>query len=104
MSCGWRRCCSVGKLGEKSPQRPRGGDVPAPAGTKTAPRQGPQTAASGGGELFGREGLIGEITPVLQAAGRSQGGAVVLRGPAGIGKSSLLAVARRAATAAGMQV
>jgi DNA-binding CsgD family transcriptional regulator/tetratricopeptide (TPR) repeat protein len=75
--------------------------VPAPAGTKTQ-RQGPQTAPSWGGELFGREGLIGEITPVLQAARRSQGGAVVLRGPAGIGKSSLLTVARSAGTAAGM--
>jgi DNA-binding CsgD family transcriptional regulator len=78
--------------------------VPAPAGTETAQRQGPLTAPSSGGELVGREGLIGELTGVLQAARRSQGAAVVLRGPAGIGKSSLLAVARDAGTAAGMRV
>jgi replication-associated recombination protein RarA len=69
--------------------------MPAPIGTKTAQRQGPQTAPSRG-DLVGREGLIGELTAVLQAARESQGGAVVLRGSAGIGKSSLLRVARGA--------
>jgi DNA-binding CsgD family transcriptional regulator len=77
--------------------------VPAPAGTETAERQGP-VASPPSGELVGREGLIGKVTGVLQAARRSQGGAVVLRGPAGIGKSSLLAGARDAGTAAGMRV
>jgi DNA-binding CsgD family transcriptional regulator len=78
--------------------------VPAPAGTETAQFQGPPAAPSSGGELVGREGLVGEVTGVLEAARRAQGGAVVLRGPAGIGKSSLLAIARAAGTAAGMRV
>ena len=76
----------------------------ASAGTETAQRQEPPAAPSSGGELVGREGLIGEVTGLLQAARRSQGGAMVLRGPAGIGKSSLLAVARSAGAAAGMRV
>ena len=76
----------------------------ASAGTETAQRQEPRAAPSSGGELVGREGLIGEVTGLLQAACRSQGGAMVLRGPAGIGKSSLLAVARSAGAAAGMRV
>jgi hypothetical protein len=78
--------------------------VPAPAGTETAQFQGPPAAPSSGAELVGREALIGEVTGVLQAARRAQGGAAVLRGPAGIGKSSLLAIARDAGTAAGMRV
>ena len=76
----------------------------ASAGTETAQRQEPPAASPSGGELVGREGLIGEVTGLLQAARRSQGGAIVLRGPAGIGKSSLLAVARSAGAAAGMRV
>jgi DNA-binding CsgD family transcriptional regulator len=78
--------------------------VAAPCGTETAQRQEPPPAPSSGGELVGREGLLGEVTRVLEAARRSQGGAVVLRGPAGIGKSSLLALARSAGTGAGMRV
>ena len=78
--------------------------MPAPAGTETAQFQGPPAAPSSGAELVGREALIGEVTGVLQAARRAQGGAAVLRGPAGIGKSSLLAIARDAGTAAGMRV
>jgi len=78
--------------------------VDAPPGTDTAQRRKTPAAASSGGDLLGREGLIGEVTGVIQAARRSQGGAVVLRGPAGIGKSSLLAVARSAGTVAGMRV
>ena len=78
--------------------------MPPPAGTESAARQGPVTAPSSGGELVGRDGLIGELTGVLQAARRSQGGAVVLRGPAGIGKSSLLTAAGSAGRAAGMRV
>ena len=62
----------------------------APPGTESAQHQEPPAAATSGGDLVGREGLIGEVTGVIQAARRSQGGAVVLRGPAGIGKSSLL--------------
>jgi DNA-binding CsgD family transcriptional regulator len=76
----------------------------APPGTETAQQQGPPAEPASGGHLIGREGLIGEVTGVIQAARRSQGGAVVLRGPAGIGKSSLLAVARSAGTVAGMRV
>jgi predicted ATPase len=79
--------------------------VPAPAGTETAQRQRPGTAPPpAGGQLVGREGLIGQVTVVLQAVRRSQGGALVLRGPAGIGKSSLLAAAGSAGTDAGMRV
>lgn len=48
--------------------------------------------------------MIGELADVLTAAGRSEGGAVVLHGPAGIGKSSLLAVAESAGRARGMLV
>jgi len=77
--------------------------MPAPAGTETAEREGPLAAPSGV-ELVGREELIGELTGVLKAARRSQGGALVLRGPAGIGKSSLLAAAGSAGQAAGMRV
>ena len=76
----------------------------APPGTESAQHQEPPAAATSGGDLVGREGLIGEVTGVIQAARRSQGGAVVLRGPAGIGKSSLLAVVRSAGTVAGMRV
>jgi DNA-binding CsgD family transcriptional regulator/tetratricopeptide (TPR) repeat protein len=78
--------------------------VAASAGTETAQREEPSAAPSSGGELVGREGLIGELTGLLQTTRRSQGGAIVLRGPAGIGKSSLLAVARSAGAAAGMRV
>jgi DNA-binding CsgD family transcriptional regulator len=78
--------------------------VAAPPGTETAHRQGPPPAPSPDGDLIGREGLIGQVTGVIEAARRSQGGAVVLRGPAGIGKSSLLAIARSAGTVAGMRV
>jgi DNA-binding CsgD family transcriptional regulator len=78
--------------------------VAAPSGTETAQRQESPPAPSSGAELAGREELIGEVTRVLHAARRSQGGAAVLRGPAGIGKSSLLAVARSAGAGAGMRV
>jgi len=78
--------------------------VPAPAGTGTAHRQEPVAASASGAGLVGREGLIGDVAEVLRAARRSQGGALVLRGPAGIGKSSLLAAARGAGTADGMRV
>jgi DNA-binding CsgD family transcriptional regulator/tetratricopeptide (TPR) repeat protein len=78
--------------------------VAASAGTETAQRHEPPAAPSFDGELVGREGLIGEVIGGLQAACRSQGGAIVLRGPAGIGRSSLLAVARSAGAAAGMRV
>lgn len=74
------------------------------ATTETAQRQRPGTAPSSGGGLVGREALTDELTGVLQAACRSRGGAAVLRGPAGIGKSSLLTVAGSAGNAAGMLV
>src|SRR5271163_772304 len=72
--------------------------------TGTAQRRESPAAPSSGGELVGREGLMGELTGVLQAARRSQGGAAVLRGPAGIGKSSLLVAAGSVGLAAGMRV
>jgi predicted ATPase len=53
--------------------------------------------------LVEREAELGTVERLLAAAGAGSGGAVVFEGPAGIGKSSLLAAAR-AAAAAGVRI
>ena len=55
-------------------------------------------------ELLERELDLARINRVLARAGAGSGGAVLIWGPAGIGKSSLLAHARAMATAGGARV
>jgi DNA-binding CsgD family transcriptional regulator len=56
------------------------------------------------GELFEREAEVAGLSQALAAAREGAGGLVVVEGPAGIGKSRLLASARAEATALGMVV
>ncbi|WP_433201053.1 LuxR C-terminal-related transcriptional regulator [Dactylosporangium sp. CS-047395] len=55
-------------------------------------------------ELVGRQEPIGVLEALLNHAAGRQGGALVLRGEAGIGKTSLLEYGMRAATQRGMRV
>jgi DNA-binding CsgD family transcriptional regulator len=54
--------------------------------------------------LFGRETQVDAVTTLLDRAAAQLGGAVVVRGEAGIGKTALLAHASDLATARGMRV
>ncbi|MCW2945288.1 MAG: transcriptional regulator, LuxR family [Actinoallomurus sp.] len=56
------------------------------------------------GDLFEREAEIAGLSHALAAAREGAGGLVVVEGPAGIGKSRLLAAARAEANALGMVV
>lgn len=66
--------------------------------TTTAPR------AETGPSLLGRSAESARIEELLDAAAGGFGGALVLHGPAGIGKSALLAAARRRAERHGARV
>ena len=72
------------------PARRRGGDLP--AGEALADR------------LHGRDVELGLLTDLLDRLGQAAGGALVVRGGAGIGKSSLLAAVMGRATARGIGV
>ena len=54
--------------------------------------------------LFERAGELGRIDGLLDGARAGTGGVLVVTGPAGIGKSSLLSEARERAGPAGMRV
>jgi DNA-binding CsgD family transcriptional regulator/tetratricopeptide (TPR) repeat protein len=54
--------------------------------------------------LFEREGELGRIDALLALAQADSGGMLLITGPAGIGKSALLGVARERALLAGMRV
>jgi hypothetical protein len=97
----WRQEPPAEPADGHSPRQP-GDHVPVP--NSDDHRSGPDGGAGADGGLVGRQAMIGELADVLAAAGRSEGGAVVLHGPAGIGKSSLLAVAESAGRARGMLV
>ena len=56
------------------------------------------------GLLLERDGELERITECLQRAGQGPGGALVVEGPAGIGKTALLAVARERAAGEGFRV
>lgn len=56
------------------------------------------------GELLERERELDRIDRALQDAARGEGATVVVEGPAGIGKSRMLAEVRRRAAAAGVRV
>src|SRR5207247_7332213 len=56
------------------------------------------------GQLLERSEELARIESVLAAARSGQGTFVVVEGPAGIGKTALLAAARTAATEGGMHV
>ena len=69
----------------------------------------PQESAGGegndpGGGLYEREAELAALSQALAAARHGAGGLVLLEGPAGIGKSRLLAEARTMADALGMTV
>ena len=55
-------------------------------------------------ELVGRTEELARLAAALDAAREGAGGTVLVEGPAGIGKTSLLAAARRDGAAAGMRV
>ena len=55
-------------------------------------------------DLFEREAELGRIDALLAGARAGNGGVLVVTGPAGIGKSSLLGEARERARLAGMRV
>ncbi len=57
-----------------------------------------------GGGLYEREAELAALSQALAAARRGAGGLILLEGPAGIGKSRLLAAARTMADALGMTV
>ena len=57
-----------------------------------------------GGELLERSGEIAVLARAVRAAGDGVGGAVLIEGPAGIGKSSLLEESVREAERAGLRV
>src|SRR4051812_3706710 len=54
--------------------------------------------------LLERELELARIERALDRAGAGEGSLVVVEGPAGIGKSAVLAAARAAATASGIRV
>jgi len=54
--------------------------------------------------LFEREAELGRIDALLALAQADRGGTLLITGPAGIGKSVLLGVARERALLAGMRV
>jgi predicted ATPase len=56
------------------------------------------------GGLFEREGELGRIGALLAAARAGSGGVLVITGPAGIGKTSLVGAAGESARLAGMRV
>ncbi|MFI6084947.1 ATP-binding protein [Streptomyces sp. NPDC051217] len=56
-----------------------------------------RTSVHSPGHLYGRQEEIGRIDELTAAARAGRGGALVLRGEAGIGKSTLLDHARRTA-------
>ena len=58
----------------------------------------------GGWGLLERDDLLGAITGALAAVERGGGEVVLLAGPAGIGKTSLLTAGRHAARAAGFKI
>ncbi|MGH4011758.1 MAG: helix-turn-helix transcriptional regulator [Pseudonocardiaceae bacterium] len=60
--------------------------------------------AAEGGELLEREGELAGLDEVIRAGVAGEGGVVLVEGPAGIGKTSLLGQARRRAVRAGMGV
>src|SRR5919106_1050790 len=66
----------------------------------TIATQGIESAASA--LLLERELELAEISRCVAAAGAGEGGSLVLEGPAGIGKTALLTVARERARRAGM--
>src|SRR5262245_60623413 len=68
------------------------------AGGRGARREAPP------GALLEREGELARIGGSLARARQGRGGLVLVEGPAGMGKSALLADARALAEAAGMQV
>ena len=53
-------------------------------------------------DLLDRDAELATLDRLLSAAGRSDGAAALIEGPAGIGKSRLLAELRRAGAAADM--
>jgi predicted ATPase len=55
-------------------------------------------------ELVEREREVAALVALVEATPRGEGRAVLIEGPAGIGKSALLADARRPASAAGSLV
>ncbi|HYF25456.1 MAG TPA: AAA family ATPase, partial [Baekduia sp.] len=60
--------------------------------------------ATSGAPLLEREGELARLREVLDAAAHGHGGAAVVVGPAGIGKTSLLTATREAATESGFRV
>ena len=76
-----------------------------PASSKsmtTIPGLGPATA--GGGVLLERDPELESLEGIVQAARAGEAVLTLIEGPAGIGKSRLLARAREMASAAGFQV
>src|SRR4051812_38013307 len=59
---------------------------------------------SGAPLLFDREAELGQVTAIIEAARAGVGGLVLVEGPAGVGKTAVLARARSEAKAAGMRV
>jgi DNA-binding CsgD family transcriptional regulator len=74
----------------------------------TVPGVRPAARSAAGGRmvpvLVGRDGVLAEIGGALSAAAQGTGGLLVLEGPAGIGKSAVLAAAARQARAQGVAV
>jgi predicted ATPase len=69
---------------------------------RTAPSPGTDEAAAG--QLFGREHELGVLTGLAGRLNGGNGGALVVRGEAGIGKSALLAAVTGQARDAGARV
>src|SRR5215207_9159411 len=104
----WMRCCSWGHAGRRGvgahrarhhsvcahpPKRQRGIDLARPSGGGRAPDRGTVMAGAATGTrkpLLEREGELGRLRDLVAATAEGRGASVVLEGPAGIGKTSLL--------------
>src|SRR6476646_5281501 len=62
------------------------------------------TTAGGPGDLLEREDLLAHIDDALEGAREDRGRLVVVEGPAGIGKTAIMAAARTRAESLGIRV
>jgi len=68
------------------------------------PEDGTRTSRHGRAPLLGREIELADLDDLIGVAATGNGRAVVLEGPAGIGKTELVEVARERARSAGLRV
>src|SRR4051812_27831804 len=93
--------------GRTGPPRVESDGCPAPAGGVVTPKRTKdkgQTARRSASELFGREQELSILTALVDRSIGGHGGALVVSGEAGVGKSALLAEVAGRAVARGTRV